>query len=199
MDDERNDTRTESDAGPGPTGGVDRALILAIAGGDEWALRQLYERDAPWLAVRLRRSLPASAVEDVLQETFIAAWRGAGSYQGSGELGGWLWGIARRQAALWLRKHGRPEVSFGDAVDHSWAASGDPTREALSRLELQQAFAAAGAPGSVRRDLACRVFLDEQPLGEIAADLEIPAGTVKSRVFALRRAMKQALGKDVEP
>jgi RNA polymerase sigma-70 factor (ECF subfamily) len=199
MDDERHHTGTESNAGGGPTGGTDRALILAIAGGDEWALRQLYERDAPWLAVRLRRSLPASAVEDVLQETFIAAWRGAGSYQGTGELGGWLWGIAWRQAALWLRRHGRPEVAFDDAVDHGRVASGDPTREAISRLELQQAFAAAGVPGSARRDLARRVFLDEQPLGEIAADLEIPTGTVKSRIFAMRRAMKQALGKDVEP
>ena len=69
---------------------------------------------------------------------------------------------------------------------------------AISRLELQQAFAAAGAPGSARRDLAHRVFLDDQPLHEIAADLEIPTGTVKSRIFAMRRAMKQALGKDVE-
>ena len=199
MDEKRHHTGTESDTGYGPTGGADRALILAIAGGDEWALRQLYERDAPWLAVRLRRSLPASAVEDVLQETFLAAWRGAARYHGSGELGGWLWGIARRQAALWLRKHGRPEVAFDDAVSHSRAASSDPTREAISRLELQQAFAAAGATGSAGRDLARRVFLDDQPLGEIATDLQIPTGTVKSRVFALRRAMKQALGKDVEP
>jgi RNA polymerase sigma-70 factor (ECF subfamily) len=199
MDDARHDTSIDSDGWRDPTRGADRALVLAIAEGQEWALRQLYERDAPWLAARLRRTLPASAVEDVLQETFLAAWRGAARYQGTGELGGWLWGIARRQAALWLRRHGRPEVAFDDAVDHSQAAAGDPAREAISRLELQQAFAAVGAPGSARRDLARRVFLDDQPLGEIAADLEIPTGTVKSRIFAMRRAMKQALGKDVEP
>jgi DNA-directed RNA polymerase specialized sigma24 family protein len=44
--------------------------------------------------------LPAAEVEDVLQETFLAVWRGAGAYRPSGAAGGWLWGIARRRAAL---------------------------------------------------------------------------------------------------
>jgi RNA polymerase sigma-70 factor (ECF subfamily) len=199
MSDDRHTTIPGTRPDTGPIGGDDHALIVAIAAGDEAALRALYERDAPWLSVRLRRSLPVSAVEDVLQETFLAAWRGAARYQGSGELGGWLWGIARRQSALWLRKHGRPDLAFDDAINHVRTATDDPSREAISRIELQQAFAAAGAPGSAQRDLARRVFLDDQPLGEIAADLEIPTGTVKSRIFAMRRAMKQALGKDVEP
>jgi RNA polymerase sigma-70 factor (ECF subfamily) len=177
---------------------VEADLIPAIARGDERALRQLYERNAPWLAVRLRRSLPASAVEDVLQETFLAAWRGAARYQGTGDPGAWLWGIARRQAALWLRSHGRVDASFDDALATTRDTGRDPSLEAIARLDLQQAFAAAGHPGSASRDLARRVFIDDQPLAEIAADLEIPTGTVKSRVFKLRKAMQQALGKEVE-
>jgi RNA polymerase sigma-70 factor (ECF subfamily) len=199
MSDERPTTIPQTRPAAGAPDREDRALIAAIAAGDEATLRQLYDRDAPWLAVRLRRTLPVSAVEDVLQETFLAVWRGAGSYQGTGELGGWLWGIARRQAALWQRQHGRPEFAFDEAIDHASAMSNDPAHEAVTRIELQRAFAAAGAPGSVGRDLARRVFLDDQPLGDIATDLEIPTGTVKSRVFALRRVMKQVLGKEVEP
>lgn len=55
----------------------DDELVRAVAGGDDRALRELFSRRAPWLAARLRAVLPAADVEDVLQETFVAAWRGA--------------------------------------------------------------------------------------------------------------------------
>ena len=54
--------------------------------------------------------LPAAEVEDVLQETFLAVWRGAAGYRPDGPVGGWLWGIARRQAALFLRRRGPAEL-----------------------------------------------------------------------------------------
>ena len=90
----------------------DDDLMLAIASGDELALRVLYERHARWIATRLRRSLPASAVEDALQETFLAAWRGAARDEKTGEVGAWLRGISRRQAALWGRSHGGPDLGL---------------------------------------------------------------------------------------
>lgn len=96
----------------------DDELIARLAGGDDTALRELFSRHAPWLAARLRTRLPAADVEDVLQETFLAVWRGAAAYrpqeQGSG--GGWLWGIARRQAAMWLRRQGRIDAARMDAT-----------------------------------------------------------------------------------
>jgi RNA polymerase sigma-70 factor, ECF subfamily len=90
----------------------DDELIAAVAGGDDAGLRELFSRHAPWLAARLRAVLPAAEVEDVLQETFLAVWRGAGGYrpEGSGSAGGWVWGIARRQAALFLRRRGPAEL-----------------------------------------------------------------------------------------
>ena len=90
----------------------DDGLVALVAAGDDTALRELFSRHAPWLAARLRAVLPAAEVEDVLQETFLAVWRGAGAYRPSGAAGGWLWGIARRQAALLLRRRG-PAVRPG--------------------------------------------------------------------------------------
>ena len=55
----------------------DDELIASLAGGDDRALRELFDRHAPILAARLRTALPPSDVEDVLQETFLAAWQGA--------------------------------------------------------------------------------------------------------------------------
>src|SRR5215470_1265825 len=84
----------------------DDQLIVALAAGDDSALRELFSRHAPWLAARLRSVLPAADVEDVLQETFLGVWRGAAGYRPDGAAGGWMWGIARRQAALFLRRSG---------------------------------------------------------------------------------------------
>ena len=56
----------------------DDELIAALAAGDDTALRELFRRHAPWLAGRLGAALPPPDVEDVLQETFLAVWKGAG-------------------------------------------------------------------------------------------------------------------------
>jgi len=174
----------------------DDDLMLAIANDDELALRVLYERHAKWIATRLRRSLPVSAVEDALQETFLAAWRGAARYGRTGEVGAWLWGISRRQAALWGRLHGRPDLALdeGTPLAQPTGSSDDPAQVAIRRIQIQQAFAASGPDGSPSRELARKLFLEDRSLGDIATDLKIPVGTVKSRVHKLRQVMRAATG-----
>jgi RNA polymerase sigma-70 factor (ECF subfamily) len=64
----------------------DRWLLAAVASGDEAALAELYDRHAPWLAVRLsRRCNDRDAVAAAIQDTFLAAWNGARKWQGQGE------------------------------------------------------------------------------------------------------------------
>lgn len=75
----------------------DEDPVVAIAGGDNEALRLLYERHAPWLVVRLsRRCGDAAVVEEVVQDTFVAVWSRARRYAGKGEVGAWIWGIGIR-------------------------------------------------------------------------------------------------------
>jgi len=57
----------------------DAELLALVAGGDTSALSVLYDRHAPWISVRLRRRCnDPELVTEVLQDTFVAAWRGAG-------------------------------------------------------------------------------------------------------------------------
>jgi len=122
-------------------------LIAAMAAGDDAALRELFARHAPWLAARLRAVLPAADVEDVLQESFLAAWRGAGAYRLEGG-GAWLWGIARRQAALWLRRRGPAELLLPALIAADGRYPDDPAEAALSRAELAGAVSALGPEGT---------------------------------------------------
>ena len=173
----------------------DEELLAATAAGDDGALRALFERHAPWLAGRLRRTLPAAAVEDVVQETFIAVWRGAGSYRAGGAVGGWIWGIARRQAALWARRHRRADLERSLDTSAERPAADDPAADAARRVDLAGALAALGPAGDAQRELVRLVLVEERPLADVARLLGIPEGTVKSRVFAVRRRLRAALGR----
>ena len=73
---------------------TDVELLRAVADGDTGALRVLHERHSAWLTVRLlRRCNDRGLVAEVLQDTFVGVWRGAGSFRGEGKspdgCGGW--------------------------------------------------------------------------------------------------------------
>jgi RNA polymerase sigma-70 factor (ECF subfamily) len=131
----------------------DDELIAAMAGGDDAGLRELFSRHAPWLAARLRRVLPAAEVEDVLQETFLAVWRGAGAYRPGdpGSAADWVWEIARRHAALgpdreaWrlMYVEDRPVAEVAELTGAPWGTvksrahrAGQQLRAALRRRDL---------------------------------------------------------------
>jgi RNA polymerase sigma-70 factor, ECF subfamily len=173
----------------------DDELIAAIAsGGDDTALRELFSRHAPWLATRLRKALPPDDVEDVLQETFIAVWQNAKTYQARGTPSAWLWVIARNQAAMLLRKRGQPPVRLQGTEETSTGA--DPAEAVLAQAELAAAAARAlsGAGRRAEREVWRLLYVEDRPVAEVAELTGVPAGTVKSRAHRARRLLRAALG-----
>ena len=169
----------------------DDELIASLAGGDDTALRQLFDRNAPWLAARLRKALPPQDVEDVLQETFLAVWKSAKTYQPRGTPAAWLWVIARNQAALLLRQRGQPAAPLPAELPGEI----NPEEAVLTRADLETAAAAAlGPPGVPERDVWRLMYLEDRPVAEVAALMDIPEGTVKSRAHRARRLLRAALG-----
>jgi RNA polymerase sigma-70 factor, ECF subfamily len=186
----------------------DTTLIVAVARGDDTALRELFSRHAPWLAARLRSVLPAADVEDVLQETFLAVWRGAAGYRPEGQVGAWIWGIARRQAMLFLRRRGPAALALLTAAEAGLAGTGaaltgealtraglagDPMDVAVSRADLADAVATLGPEGSPDRRVWQLMYVEDRPVAEVAGLMGVPEGTVKSRAHRVRRLMRTAL------
>lgn len=179
----------------------DDELIAAMAGGDDTALRELFARHAPWLAARLRLILPAAEVEDVLQESFLAVWRGARGYRPQGSPGGWLWGITRRQAALWLRRRGPdglPLAAVAALASHGGqGGADDPAEAAMSRAELAEAVKALGPEGSITQEVWRLMYVEDRTVTEVAGLMGVPEGTVKSRAHRVRQLMRAVLRQPV--
>jgi RNA polymerase sigma-70 factor (ECF subfamily) len=111
-------------------------------------------------------------------------WRGAASYRSEGAAGGWLWGIARRQAALWARRNRAPEL-------RPPPPQADEQAGALTRIELDAAVAALS---EADRRLWRLMYEEDRSVAEVAAAMGIPEGTVKSRASRARRLLRAALG-----
>ena len=129
-------------------------------------------------------------VAEALQDTFVAVWRGAAAYGGSGEVAGWMWGIAVRRLIALLRKR-RPVP----VVDHEWPDAAMVSAEDLVLSGVEHGDL-AGAMLSLSPELRAVVqatVLDGLTTREASHLLGIPAGTVKTRMMRARIELRGAL------
>ena len=170
----------------------DQALLEALADGDLGALRLLYDRHAPWLSVRLgRRCNDREVVADVLQDTFVAVWQGARRYQGRGEVGAWMWGIAIRRLVSRLRTR-RDVVLMRDPAAPG-AASLVVEDELLQGVEYGDLGRAMAALSPEMRAVIQATVLDGLTTREAASLLGIPQGTVKTRAHRAKAYLRASL------
>jgi RNA polymerase sigma-70 factor (ECF subfamily) len=166
----------------------DEALLAAVAAGDRDALAQLYRRHAPWLVLRLsRRCADPGTVEEVVQDTFVAVWKGAGRYRGSGEVPAWIWGIGIRRLISRLRA--RPAAAVRP-TDPTTLSAED---EVLIGVEHGDLGRALGRLSPELRAVMQATVLDGLTTKEAASLLGIPQGTVKTRAARARRELREAL------
>lgn len=169
------------------TGPDDRQLLHAAAGGDREAFGQFVQRHQASVFRFLRSLAPAEAdAEDALQEAFLAAWRGAATYQGGASARGWILTVARH--AL-LRAHrrraGEPSAfeSLEDLGAEAGWGDGDPL-EGLARKDLLRRAMADLEP----REREILVLRDLEGFSgeEVAAMLELGQAAMKSRLHRAR-------------
>ncbi len=159
----------------------DDGLIARMAAGDGTALKELFTRHTPWLAARLRAALPASDVQDVLQETFL----------GRGTALAVIGQRARRKPGCGVSPGAKPRCGSGARVQpHRWSVAGTWPSPVWSSWPARGYLGCANAGvGTFYRylpdlSMAQVMFLAGLTLGLVAA-LGLPAGAGDRR---LRRA-----------
>jgi RNA polymerase sigma-70 factor (ECF subfamily) len=169
---------------------TDDELLAAIAGRDRGALRELYERHAPWLRARLgRRCGDDGLVEEVLQDTFVAVWRKPRAYRGTGQVPAWIWGIGFRRLLGALRPRRPVPVAF--LADPAPASSAED--QALLHIEHGDLGGAVDGLSPELKAVVQAVVLDGLTSREAARLLQVPAGTVRSRLSRARTQLREAL------
>jgi RNA polymerase sigma-70 factor (ECF subfamily) len=181
-------------------GVTDEALLVAIADGSRTALRQLYDRHAPWLLVRMRRRCSdPTIVHDTVQDTFVAVWRNASSYNGTGSVAAWIWGIGVRRLVGQFRTSSKlSTLPLFDADHHDTAGRRDATlvsaeEAVLARVEHGDLAGAINRLSPELRVVVQATVLDGLTTREASHLLGIPSGTVKTRMMRAKRELREAL------
>jgi RNA polymerase sigma-70 factor (ECF subfamily) len=179
--------------------GDEAEIVRAAQGGDSRAFAEIvhrYQRAVYRVAYGFARS-PADA-DDLAQETFVRAYRAIGRFRAGEPLYPWLARIATNLALSLLRsRRRRPETPLEPLVDagRQWGAGGDPVEDAARRehyLHLQAALAELRPEHQAV--LVLRV-VEDLSYEEIAHTLNVPVGTVMSRLSRARAELRTALAR----
>jgi RNA polymerase sigma-70 factor, ECF subfamily len=179
---------------------TDPELVRRMAGGDESAVSLLYDRHASQLlAVALRILGHRSDAEDVVQETFVYAWRRAGHYRADrSSVATWLILIARsraidrlRSAAVSQRTH---QGAGRDAETHT---SPEGIGNVLSRERRERVREELDRLPAEQVEVLVMAFFGGLSQTEIAAATGIPLGTVKTRTLLGMKKLRSALRAEI--
>ena len=183
-------------SGPAPVSQdevADAELVRLIAAQDRTALAVLYERHGQ--AVLAQTFLVVgerTLAEEILQDTMLAAWRGAASFRGEASVRSWLIAIARRKSRDRMRR--RQLYTAAEDILAGWP-SAEPGPEDLT-LDRAEAAAVAESIGELdirHREILGLLYGAGLSLADAATVLAIPLGTVKSRLAAARSVLSKSL------
>jgi RNA polymerase sigma factor (sigma-70 family) len=168
-------------------------VLDRIANGDRQALAELY--DTHHLAIlRYLWSLTddRGLAEEILQDTLVAVWKGAGTFEGRSTVLTWLIGIARRQAHNSRRRRSLPRVDLAE-LEALPDSGPDPEDLVLAGAERDQLAEAIRGLAPVHREILNLTFTQELSYAEMATIAGVPEGTIKSRLSNAKRALRARL------
>lgn len=184
---------------------TDRELVERAKKGDQGAFEQLVlDNQSRVYSLALRLVNDREEAADLSQEAFVRAWQGLQSFQGESSFATWIYRLTTNLCIDWLRRQKRregvePAVSLDDE-ESGWAEPADRNSDPhllLERSERGKALARGldKLPDWQRRALVLRE-LSGLSYQEIAGELDIDLGTVKSRIARARLNLRKILLED---
>ena len=176
----------------------DLQLILQLKQGDLEALGGLYDRHRQLVyrtALAITGDTEASA--DLLHDTFLRLYRFGHRIDPTRPIEPWLYRMAANMAYTWVKRRGRWHHALREMADRlSREYPASPSQQVEKNeawLEIRRALQAISPE---KRVVVVLHYLNDLPISEIAEILDLPLGTVKSRLHYGRQALKLQLGLD---
>ena len=174
---------------------ADAKLATRLFDRDEGALREVIDAyGGAVYGVARRIVAEASLAEEVAQDAFLALWRRPGAYDPSrGSLQGFLLGVARNKAIDLVRR----EEAFKrarEALASELDPSADETPAGIGFEERQEVRTALAELSDVQREAIVLAYFGGRTYREVAAELQIPEGTAKTRLRDGLIRMRELMG-----
>lgn len=173
--------------------------VQRCATGDQQAVATLYDLTSAkvyGLALRVLRN-PAQA-EEVAQEIYVEAWQNSSNFQpGRGSGLAWLLTITHRRAVDRVRSAQaatRRDTVYG--LEALAATPSDPADLAIATMEAERVRGAMHQLSDLQREALVLAYFQGRTHSEVAAELEVPLGTVKTRIRDGLTRLRTALGGD---
>lgn len=182
-----------ADADPDACG----ALLCGVAAGDPHAFEKLYRGQGPiLLAAILRVVRNRSLAEEVLQDVFAEIWADCSRFDPDNGTGrGWLITICRRRAIDRVRSvQAQQDRDYTQGVKEAHASAEDVQRLALNHVESARAATALRELPKDQATAIALAYYQELTHAEIAAHLDVPLGTVKTRIRDGMKRLRAHLG-----
>jgi len=172
-------------------------LVLRSQQGDREALHALLSLWQQRYLLYARQRLGGhEAAQDVVQESLLAICRNLHKLGNPGAFPSWSYRIIERRCADWLRRHLRDKAVFTDNAAGVEDVTAVEDHQSLHRDNTMAQIDTQRLLDGLRPDLAALLrlyYLEQLSLTEIAAILELPVGTLKSRLHYARKQIKQKL------
>jgi RNA polymerase sigma-70 factor (ECF subfamily) len=174
----------------------DRDLVLQMQGGSLEALGQIYDR---YQRMVYRTALlitgDSYAADDLMQEVFLRLFRFSKHIDHTRPLEPWLYRMTANLSYTWVKRNRRWLQPLEDLAD--WlvgGGKGSPPEMVERRDEWQRVQQAVSNLPLPQRVVVVLYYLNDLSLQEISTILDVPVGTVKSRLHYGRRSLKKSLG-----
>ncbi len=176
---------------------TDRELVLQCQHGDRASFRQLYRRYQRRVRSTLYQLCGAAVLDDLVQEVFLRVWKGLPKLRQTSHFSTWLYRISWNVAVDQRRQFASRQQKLTSAEsDRTLSRNLSQSQDASDLMQLH--YQDLVQQGLQALSLEHRVVLvlhdlEDIPQKEVAKILRIPVGTVKSRLFHARSAMRKFL------
>lgn len=179
-----------------PTPEDEAELVAACLEGNVAAQRALFRREFARINATIYRILgPTREVDDLVQETFIAVFRGLAKFRGESRLSTWIDRIAVRVALDHVRTRGRTPVPVLGAIEDA-ADPSTPDAQAHARDGLRRLYAALAELAPEARIAFALYAIDGRSIADVAKLVGTSVVTAKLRIWRARRELMKRAAED---
>jgi RNA polymerase sigma-70 factor, ECF subfamily len=177
----------------------DRQLVDLCVRGNSQSFARLYQRHQTRVRSTLYQLCDAEVLDDLVQEVFLRAWKGLSKFRQTAQFSTWLyritWNVACDRRKLFAKARSRTASTDDSQLENMPdKAYGSGSNTSLTSLHYQDLVQRGLEQLSEdHRTVVVLHDLEELPQKEVAEVLDIPVGTVKSRLFHARTALRQFL------